>query len=194
MKQDRWRNQWDFKDSEWKHAAWTSSQRGRCNDCLRQRQDLRWCSGCQQRLPQAMHFSAWMWRHVKDEKRKCNACSRAASATEVETRYCNGCEKEFSQTYFSDQQWQRVGRTKRKCMQCCVNPNSPHVRGTWYCPGCKNRWEKDLFRLWQEKRPTARPNGSQRCNQCYAANQAKEKRQTAETIQKHVQKRTGSRS
>ena len=183
--------EWEFNDNEWKHAAWPNSRSGRCKECIRQRQDQRWCSGCEQRLPKDMHFSDKMWKNTSDKKRKCNACSTAACETEVKTQKCNGeCQKDLTQTFFSDQQWFRVAADKRKCISCCTGSQSPDKKGQWLCVrhSCRKTLPKALFSLWMKDKSLKYRNNSQVCNQCFVKDRHAEEEQNRKTnsqVQKH---------
>ena len=119
----------DFTDGEWSHAAKPNHTQGRCKKCLRRQQDLRWCCGCGQHLPKEHHFSQKMWQHVKDSKRKCNACSQAPSEKKVKTQPCSGCQEELTQEYFSLHQWEKVAAKNRTCTNCQTGPNSEKRKG-----------------------------------------------------------------
>lgn len=180
---------WEFTDSEWGHAAKPNSVSGRCKHCMKRKQDLRRCSKCEGRFPQAMHFSTKMWRHVKDQHRKCNACSQSDNGSEVKTRTCNVCHQELTQTHFSDQQWYKVAADKRKCAQCSHAPMAPLQRGQWTCVkyDCKKILPKNLFSLWMEDKKKQTRDNTQLCNQCFVeAKHAREALSSSNSA--HIQK------
>ena len=178
----------DFTDSEWKHAAKPSSSQGRCQVCMRQRQEERLCSVCKGRFPQAMHFSARMWRQGNDQTRKCNACSQARNQTEVPTRECIICHKFLTQTFFSDRQWSRVAPRRRTCTGCQSGPWSEKKKGQWQCTKCKYTFVTDLFRLWMTAKNTTIAKHC-KCNSCWLKEKALERAVAASNLA-HVAKST----
>ena len=178
--------EYKFKSkTEWKHAGWASSTQGRCELCMRQRQDLRLCSGCEQHLPKEMHFSDRMWTKTNKKERKCNACSQAACATEVKTRKCIECTKDLTEACFSGQMWSKVGPTKRKCLECCTSSTSPKKRGQWLCKrhDCKQTLPKTLFSMWMDDTGKTQTNKSQICNRCFVKARDEEKELNKKTQQ-----------
>ena len=174
-----------FSDSEWNHAGWASSSRGRCYPCMRQRQDLRLCSGCEQHLPKEMHFSDRMWKKTNKKERKCNACSQAACATEVKTRKCIECTKDLTEACFSGRMWGKTGPADRKCLECCTSPTSPKKRGQWLCNrhDCKQTLPKTLFSMWMDDTKKTQANKSQICNRCFVKARDEEKELNKKTQQ-----------
>ena len=173
-----------FTVSEWEKAARPNNQRGRCKQCMHQRSDQRWCSGCRQYLPRAFHFSNKMWRHTSDKARKCNACSQASCDTEVETRGCKQCKENYTSTFFSDRQWGRP-ETERTCHSCQAGPRSETSHNHWTCVKCKQTQTKDLFRVWMKDKKTSSAKNC-KCNTCWSREVASVKA-VAASSQKHVQ-------
>ena len=157
---------------------------------MRQRQDLRLCSGCEQHLPKDMHFSDRMWRDTNKKERKCNACSQAPCATEVKTRKCSACTENLTRTFFSDNQWDKVGPTKRKCEACCTAPTSPKKRGQWLCVrhDCRQTLPKELFRRWMDDKKKDNQDKTQVCNQCFQKDRDAENEQNRKTQRERQKK------
>ena len=133
-------------------------------------------------------------RERDDEHRKCNACSQAASSTEVKTRYCNGCKEELTQTHFADNQWYRVGAGSRKCMECSFGPRSPNVKGRWTCVrySCKKTLPKELFSRWMQDKKKERRDNTQICNECFTKEKQERDAQNLSNrlaVQKFAQKK-----
>ena len=179
--------EWKFNKWEWEHAARPNDPQGRCKDCMKRGRDLKPCSRCKKMLPQAMHFSARMWR-LDDDHRKCNACSTARQETEVSTRECNECHVFLTQTFFSDQQWSRVAQGKRTCTGCQTGPKSDKRRGQWQCTKCKDMFIIDLFRLWMTAKNTTIAKHC-KCNSCWLKEKALERAVAASNLV-HVVKST----